>query len=73
MEKIWKILAHGRFLHIKVNLDLGLVLCDALDNYVTVFVTYNDVWPRSEKTGLRGFRPGPTKTGLYCHRRWLEA
>ena len=29
--------------------------------------------PRYEKTGLRGFRPGPTQTGLYCHRRWLEA
>ena len=29
--------------------------------------------PRSEKTGLRGFRPGPTRTGLYSHRRWLEA
>ena len=25
--------------------------------------------PRSEKTGLRGFRPGPTQTGLYSHRR----
>ena len=21
--------------------------------------------PRCEKTGLRGFRPGPTQTGLY--------
>ena len=29
--------------------------------------------PRSEKTGLRGFRPGPTKTRLYNHTRWLEA
>ena len=29
--------------------------------------------PRCEKTGLRGFWPGPTQTGLYCHRRWLEA
>ena len=29
--------------------------------------------PRSEKTGLRGFRPGPTQTGLYSHRRRLEA
>ena len=29
--------------------------------------------PRSEKTGLRGFRPGPTQTGLYSHRRWLDA
>ena len=28
--------------------------------------------PRSEKTGLRGFRPGPTQTGLYNQRRWLE-
>ena len=25
--------------------------------------------PRSEKTGLRGFRPGPTQTRLYSHRR----
>ena len=23
--------------------------------------------PRSEKTGLRGFRPGPTQTGLCSH------
>ena len=29
--------------------------------------------PRSEKTGLRGFRPGPTQTGLYSYRRWLDA
>ena len=29
--------------------------------------------PRYEKTGLRGFRPGPTQTGLYSHRRCLEA
>ena len=28
--------------------------------------------PRFEKTGLRGFRPGPTQTGLYSHRRRLE-
>ena len=29
--------------------------------------------PRCEKTGLRGFRPGPTQTELYNHRPWLEA
>ena len=29
--------------------------------------------PRSEKTGLRGFRPGPIQTRLYSDRRWLEA
>ena len=28
--------------------------------------------PRREKTGLRGFRPGPTQTGLYSHRSRLE-
>ena len=29
--------------------------------------------PRSEKTGLRGLRTSPTQTGLYGHRKWLEA
>ena len=29
--------------------------------------------PRCEKTGLRGFRPGPAPTGLCSHRRWLES
>ena len=29
--------------------------------------------PRCEKTGLRGFRPGATQTGLCSHSRWLEA
>ena len=29
--------------------------------------------PRREKTGLRGFRPGPTQTGLYSLRKELEA
>ena len=29
--------------------------------------------PRHEKTGLRGFRPGPTQTGLYKLRKELEA
>ena len=29
--------------------------------------------PRCEKTGLRGFRPGPTQTRLYNYTRWLEA
>ena len=29
--------------------------------------------PRREKTGLRGFRQGLTQTGLYKHRKELEA
>ena len=34
---------------------------------------YHIYEPRYEKTGLRGFRPGPTLNGLYIHKRWLEA
>ena len=40
-----------------------------LDNYLKTMVNE----PRCEKTGLRGFRPGPTQTGLCSYRRWLEA
>ena len=29
--------------------------------------------PVREKTNNLDFRPGPTQTGLYSHRRWLEA
>ena len=29
--------------------------------------------PRYEKIGLRGFRPGPTQTGLCSHRKCIEA
>ena len=28
--------------------------------------------PRRKKTGLRGFRPGPTQIGLYSHRSRLD-
>ena len=42
---------------------------------VQMFTDYSNLSfePRCEKTGLRGFGPGPTQTGLYNHRRWLEA
>ena len=29
--------------------------------------------PVHEKTNNLGFQPGSTQTGLYSHRRWLEA
>ena len=45
----------------------GVAMCDLVHNVETVFK------PRCEKTGLWGFRPGPTQTGLYSHRKWLEA
>ena len=44
-----------------------VAVCDLVDDMKTIFE------PRREKTGFRGFRPGPTQTGLYGHRRWLEA
>ena len=31
------------------------------------------IMPRCEKTGHRGFRPGPTQPRLCNHRQWLEA
>ena len=37
------------------------------------FFSRSRLEPRSEKTGLRGLLQGPTQTGLYSHRRWLEA
>ena len=38
--------------------------------YVVFVVT---IEPRREKTSLQGFQPGPTQTGLYNQRRWLDA
>ena len=56
----------------------GLYQRQLLCNYLqleyeicNIGVTLNE--PRHEKTGLRGFRPGPTQTGMYSHRKRLEA
>ena len=38
-----------------------------------IAVNKSEFKPRCEKTGLRGFRPAPTQTGLYIHRSCLEA
>ena len=44
------------------------------DSTVSSVIDYSLFYePRCEKTALRGFRPGPTQTGLCSHRRWLEA
>ena len=40
-----------------------------LQTSLSVQETVESSEPRSEKTGLRGFRPGPTQTGLYSDRR----
>ena len=56
---------------------MTVIFPDTDSTYINLWGTVNiycDLYePRCEKTGLRGFRPGPTQTGLYSHRRWLEA
>ena len=47
----------------------GLLVCDSRKREEHTCINE----PRCEKTGLRGFRPGPTQTGLCSHRRRLEA
>ena len=53
-----------RFFPQQLNQD-----CPCLQPHPFRFPLYE---PCCEKTGLRGFRPGPTQTGL-CSHRWLEA
>ena len=48
----------------KITATLGLVV------HAAGMFVYE---PRCQKTGLRGILPGPTQTGLYSYRRWLEA
>ena len=53
------------------KLSISKILIKPLIIYTIKWLDLNE--PRCEKTGLRGFRPGPTQTGLYNHTRWLEA
>ena len=48
-------------------------MCHVSNDLVGLGKIIEEHEPPSEKTGLRGFRPGPTQTMLYSHRRWLEA
>ena len=41
--------------------------------HIIILGSLNWFEPRYEKTGILGFRPGPTQTRLYSHKRWLEA
>ena len=60
---------------IKPCLTNGLSHHYNLDDYIFVFRGIRSNFsfePRCEKTGLLGFRPGPTQTRLCSHRRWLQ-
>ena len=48
------------------NINRGLKVC-------LMRQTILKLEPVHEKTNNLGFRPGLTQTGLYSHRRWLEA
>ena len=65
----------------------ALTLCELSaqsDQRLSFLTTYTSLYfrisiamglnePGCEKTGIRGFRPGLTQTGLYSNIRWLEA
>ena len=55
-----------------IPVAIGMVIKIKLQKVAKVLPTVI-IRPRCEKTSLRGFRPGPTQTGLYNHRRCLEA
>ena len=55
------------------SVTCGNVTGRSLNGTGTVYNIKQTNEPRCEKTSLRGFRPGPTQTGLYSQRRWLEA
>ena len=71
---MWKCLTgNPRIKHAKdENGQVTVHIINTLENHYRLFPTAR-FEPRCEKTGLRGFRPGPTQTGLYSHRRWIEA
>ena len=50
--------------------QLWMLIIFCIFNILQVGCVLNEL--RCEKTGLRGFRPGLTQTGLYNHRRWHE-
>ena len=61
------------YLLLKTNQNLEIYIDDTsrLTADCLLFLVPSE--PRREKTGLRGFRPGPTQTGLYKLRKELEA
>ena len=66
------ILVKPKRMHIqKAKTSRGSKMC--LNNKVSSHFVYLPFEPRREKTGLRGFRPGPTQTGLYINRICLDA
>ena len=55
------------------NYDDGAILIRKFTGIISITCLLVKFEPRHEKTGIQGFRPGLTQTGLYNHRGWLEA
>ena len=61
---------HLQYFGIILNTDFPKMQLLLTVTKQTTIMSYNSqLEPRCEKTGLRCFRPGPTQTGLYSHRR----
>ena len=56
-----------------VALNASRSTLDASRSTSIMILSFGTYEPCCKKTGLRGFWPGPTQTGLYKHRKWLEA
>ena len=56
------------------ELEIEFARGDRKSEYIIIISNFRRTdEPRCVKTGLQGFRPGLTQTGLYSHRRWLES
>ena len=66
----------GKTVHLSCSLNINSyssMICTNVPFFLSVYVActvINEL--RHEKTGLRGFRPGPTQTGLYSYTGWLR-
>ena len=61
---------HHFILILEIRFITAFMFCPCLEFWLASFRQFE---PRREKTGLRGFRPGPTQTGLFSRRSRLEA
>ena len=68
MTRLKSVLHFGKHAVHKVSLALM-----ALNQMITFTATFLLFEPSLEKTANVGFRPGPTQTDLYSHRRELES
>ena len=57
----------------QITLSQNCSLCFCICKLLVLSCKGSKYEPVREKTNNLGFRPGPTQTGLYSHRKWLEA